>query len=50
LNKYKDFVAAAAGGSMRGRVKEAAKSKEDLQQKCQGKLVLRLPSQTSTRK
>jgi len=28
LNKYEGFVAAAAGGSKRGRVKEAAKSKE----------------------
>jgi len=28
LNKYEGFVAAAAGGSKRGRVKEDTKSKE----------------------
>jgi len=28
IKKYEDFVAAAAGGSKRGRVNEAAKSKE----------------------
>jgi len=39
LNEYEDFVAASAGGSKRGRVKEAAKSKESPPAK--------LPRQTS---
>jgi len=51
-HKYEDFVAVAAGGSNRGRVKEAAKSKESppAKEPRQTTVVLRLPSQTSTRK